>query len=212
MEMAMEENPTRERIVTLLKRAGHLTVADMSKEMGITPMAVRQHLMSLEKRGLVSYETRKYGIGRPVFLYSLTPKAQEVFPSAYGKLAGDLLRTVEELDGRKKVDKLFKTLKGRRLDEKEQLLEGMEPFEARVSALAGALNEEGQMAEVESNGKAWTLNIFNCVIPSVAQSYPEACRYELELFRDLLGPKVKRTACQTAGSPACVYSIPLPRA
>jgi predicted ArsR family transcriptional regulator len=197
MEMAMEENPTRERIVTLLKRAGHLTVADMSKEMGITPMAVRQHLMSLEKRGLVSYET---------------PKAQEVFPSAYGKLAGDLLRTVEELDGRKKVDKLFKTLKGRRLDEKEQLLEGMEPFEARVSALAGALNEEGQMAEVESDGKAWTLNIFNCVIPSVAQSYPEACRYELELFRDLLGPKVKRTACQTAGSPACVYSIPLPRA
>ncbi|NIR25428.1 MAG: ArsR family transcriptional regulator, partial [Gammaproteobacteria bacterium] len=104
----MDENPTRQKIIMLLNRAEHRTVAELSNEMDITPMAVRQHLMALERKGVIQYVSKKYGIGRPVFLYSLTEQAKSDFPKAYSTFLRDVLESISEMEGPEKVDDIFR--------------------------------------------------------------------------------------------------------
>lgn len=192
----------------LLKKSEHMTVAEMSKEMGITPMAVRQHLMSLEKRGIINYSTKKYGIGRPVFLYRLTERARDFFPKAYGEFVNEMLHTIVKMDGRKKLEKLFQERKDKLLKARLSAMGEIKPVEQRVRALAKLLDAEGYMVDVEDDGDYLDLKEFNCLLHSVAEEFPEACKYELDLYRNLLGNDVERTECQRDGFPACVYKIP----
>ncbi|TAN40628.1 MAG: winged helix-turn-helix transcriptional regulator, partial [Nitrospirae bacterium] len=69
MEFFLDRNPTRESIVHLLKKHGGMSIDDMSKQIQITPMGVRQHLLALEKKGIVTYISKRKGIGRPGFIY-----------------------------------------------------------------------------------------------------------------------------------------------
>jgi len=208
MSLILDENPTRKKIIMLLKKSEHLTVAEMSKEMGITSMAVRQHLMSLEKRGIIYYTTRKYGIGRPVFLYKLTDKARDFFPKSYGPFVKEVLGIVERMDGRKKVRRIFEERMERILRERLSVLGNNGHAEERVSALAGMLESDGYMVEYDVNNDHIELREYNCPIYSLVSDYPEACSFELEMYRQLLGDKVERIECQRDGAPSCIYMIP----
>jgi len=172
MSLILDENPTRKKIIMLLKKSEHMTVAELSKEMGITSMAVRQHLMSLEKRGIIYYTTRKYGIGRPVFLYKLTDKARDYFPKSYGPLAKEVLGIVERLDGRGKVSRIFQERKERILRERLSVL-GNGPIEERVKNLAGMLDSDGYMVEFDSNNDHLELREYNCPIYSLVSDIPK---------------------------------------
>jgi len=209
MPLILDENPTRKKIIMLLKKSEHMTVAEMSKEMGITSMAIRQHLMSLEKRGIINYTTRKYGIGRPVFLYKLTDKAMDFFPKAYGSFIKEMLGIIERLDGRTKVNRIFQERKERILRERLAALGGNGSAGKRVRALGELLDREGYMVEVSESADQMEFRQYNCLLYSLVGDYPEACALELELYQDLLGTGVVRSECQRDGSPACVYRVPL---
>ncbi|HEB01872.1 MAG TPA: ArsR family transcriptional regulator, partial [Nitrospirae bacterium] len=99
--MEFDNNPTRKQIIMLLKKNILQSVAQLSEHMSITPMAVRQHLMGLEKQGIITYKPKKSGIGRPVFLYSLTKKASDIFPKSYSDFVREMLSILEDEDGRK---------------------------------------------------------------------------------------------------------------
>ncbi len=47
----VNENPTREKIIFLLKKYGPLSIEDLSNELGITSMGIRQHLCHWSGRG-----------------------------------------------------------------------------------------------------------------------------------------------------------------
>ena len=208
MLMDLDENPTRKQIIMLLKRNSQQSVAQLSKHMGITPMAVRQHLMSLEKRGIISYKPKKSGIGRPVFLYSLTDKARDIFPKSYIGFIKDMLSIVEEEGGRKNVEKIFMQMKDRTLNGKYRSLMGKKDLEEKVNALVSMLDAEGRMVELEVNKDAFSIKQFNCLLHGIAEDYPEVCKYELQMYQDLLGKDLKRIGCQADGELACVYVLP----
>lgn len=209
MSLISDENPTRKKIIMLLKKAEHLTVAELSKEMSITSMAVRQHLMSLEKRGIINYTTRKYGIGRPVFLYRLTERALDFFPKAYSSFAKEVLRSVETMDGREKVVRIFDQRKNRLFGEYKSLLDSYPDVGQRANAFAEMLDKAGYMVDVDNATDTIEFKQFNCLLHDVVGDYPEACEFELALYRDILGDKVERIECQRDGFPACTYSIPI---
>lgn len=204
----MEENPSRRKILALLNRTEHMTVAEMSREMGITPMAVRQHLLSLEKKGVVRYSPQRAGIGRPVFQYSLTDKAQDLFPKGYRAFASDILEIIEETDGREKVDRVFNARREKMLTRHRSALRSLRRRKDQVAALAEQFNRDGYMAEWSAGPTGYTIKLFNCLIQGMIHDYPEACRSDLELMRDLFGHGVKRVQCQRDGAPSCQYSIP----
>ncbi|MCK4910001.1 MAG: transcriptional regulator [Thermodesulfovibrionales bacterium] len=206
--MDFYENPTRKQIIVLLKKNSKQSVAELSKQMGITPMAVRQHLMSLEKRGIISYKPKKSGIGRPVFLYSLTDKARDIFPKSYVRFIKDILGIVEEEGGRGKVDDLFMRLKERTINGKYKALIGKSDLEDKVRSLVSILDADGMMVELEDDADSYSIKQFNCLMHSIAGEYPEACKYELQMYRDLLGDNLERVGCQVDGESACTYVVP----
>lgn len=192
----------------LLKKAEHMTVSELSREMAITPMAVRQHLMSLERKGLVRYDSKKYGIGRPMFLYKLTEKANNIFPNSYGNFLLEVLQTVEEMDGRDKVDLIFKTRKEKQLEKKQRLLSGIQDFAKKIIFFTELLEKDGFLVELEETNGQFNLKQFNCLLSDVTAEFPEACQYELELYQDIFGAHVVRSECQREGAAYCNYVVP----
>ena len=207
--MRLEEGQTKDRIILLLKRTGGMTAEDLSRQIGITPMGVRQHLLSLERKGMVEYEARKHGIGRPVFIYKLTLKADEIFPKGYDQFALEVLKDIESIDGRHKVDELFRIRKERLLKDRTSLMDHGLDIHEKVKTLSRVLQQEGYFVELKENGKdSYLLSQFNCPLSKVATSYPEACKYELELYNELFGTNVTRTFCMAQGDPSCTFMIP----
>jgi len=47
----------------------------------------------------------------------------------------------------------------------------------------------------------------NCPIMAVAETYPEACRVEREMFQKLLGADVETSHRVVAGDPVCRFLI-----
>lgn len=208
METGLMNNPTRKKIILSLKKNGDMSVESLSKEMNITPMGIRQHLLILERKGIVEYFTKKQGVGRPGFLYRLTDLADDLFPKAYEELAVNLLMDVEEKDGREKINELFKRRYEKILAEKISLLSDKSDLSDRLSTLAESLQEDGCIVDLEENCNYYRLKQFNCIISKVAFKYKEACTYDLQLFRNLIGEDVMRQQCLSEGARACVYLIP----
>jgi len=77
-----QEYPSRETILLLLRRKGAMSVGELKKELNITRSAIRQHLISLEGKGLVDCAVRRQSVGRPTLLYKLTEKAEGFFHRA----------------------------------------------------------------------------------------------------------------------------------
>jgi predicted ArsR family transcriptional regulator len=202
------EKPSRQRIIHHLKKNDWVSVADLSKKVGITPMAVRQHLIALERQGMIHNVVKKTGIGRPVYLYGLTDRAESIFPKAYGRFINEVFQTIEDSEGRNKIDSIFKARKDKILSEREGVLSELPGQGDKVRTMAEMLNQNGYMVELEEIESGYNLKQFNCPINEVAQKYNEACKYELELYRDLFGGGVQRSSCLSNGDTSCSYFIP----
>lgn len=205
--MILNENPTRQKLLILLKKTEHMTVLDLSKEVGITPMAVRQHLMSLEKKGIVNYTVKKNGIGRPVYLYKLTEDGIHIFPKAYNKFIVQFLESIEKMDGPDKVDAIFRMKKDHHLDELNKVITPEMSLRDRLITVGSILNKDGAMVEIEERAGTYCFRKYNCILSEVSRKYPSECKYELELYRDLFGINLQRETWLREGANSCTYII-----
>jgi len=205
-----QDSSTRKTIVKMLKTSGPLGVGEMAKRLGITEMAVRRHLNTLERDGYIDSRIVRQSMGRPMNIYRLTEAAEDLFPKNYHTLTLDLLG---ELDGGTDgggVGKLFGRRKEKLQMKYEQGMEG-KPLEERVAKLADIQNANGYMVEWERTDDGFVLKEFNCPISQVANRYEEACDCEQQLFEGLLDTKVERTECLAKGGGKCTYHIKEPK-
>lgn len=208
MGSLLNENPTRERIILLLKKSNPLSIDDLSKQLNITPMGIRQHLLFLERKGIVDFVIKRQGVGRPAFLYKLTDKADELFPKAYHKFIVSAFKDIEKNDGRNKIDDIFRWRKERLLKEHKESLFDKKSLYDKVNGLKNILESEGYLVDLDDNDRYYKLKQFNCPIAKVASEFKEACRYELQMYRDLLKKEVTRPQCMSEGDLSCTYVIP----
>jgi len=208
MAYKIEENPTRQKILILLKKNGGMTNEELSNFLQITPMGVRQHLLSLEKKGIITYNTVRHGIGRPNFVYRLTNKADRYFPSNYDNFAMEILKDLEDLEGREAIERLFRRRKERILSKSREILGNGHSLKEKIDIMSGFLSDKGYLVEVSSNGAGYTLRQFNCPIKAISQTYFEVCKNELDLYRELFGDGVERKECMSKGDLSCEYFIP----
>jgi predicted ArsR family transcriptional regulator len=208
MWSALNENPTREKILLFLKKRGPMSIDDLSGELHITSMGIRQHLLSLERKGLIEYITKRQGIGRPAFLYKLTVKADDIFPKGYDKFVIDLFKDIEKNEGPSKIDEIFKWRKNRLLKDTKDVFSDKKTIKDRLIGLKDLLESEGYFAELSDSNNHYSLKIFNCPIYRIAAEYKDACRYDLQLFRELLGKELNREECIIEGNTSCTYTYP----
>ena len=98
---------TRRTIVNLLKQHGALDAAALAGMLGVSGMAVRQHLYGLQKEGLIVFEEEARAMGRPAKLWSLTAEANRLFPAGYAELTIGLIDSVRETFGEDGLEKLL---------------------------------------------------------------------------------------------------------
>jgi iron-sulfur cluster biosynthesis transcriptional regulator SufR len=198
---------TRRVILTMLKTKGSLSVSDMAKQLSITEMAVRRHLNTLERDGLIEAKLVRQAMGRPTNLYSLTSQADDLFPKKYQHLTLDLLGELVSEAGEEQVDRLFERRKERLIHRYGEQMQG-KPLAERVKTLAEIQNANGYMVDWNAveNGQ-YIINEHNCPISQVANQYNHACQCELMMFKSLLDADVERTECLVKGGNKCSYVI-----
>jgi predicted ArsR family transcriptional regulator len=204
----LNENPTREKIILLLKKRGAMAIDELSRELSITSMGIRQHLLSLERRGLIEYMTKRQGIGRPAFLYKLTAKADDLFPKEYDKFMLNLFHDIEKNDGREKIDEILKWRKNRIVKDAREVLADKKSIGEKIYALKDILEADGYFPEISESNTHYILKLFNCPIFKLAAEYKEVCRHDLQMFRELIGKDLTREECINSGGLSCTYTLP----
>lgn len=202
------ENSTVWRLLLLLKKNGEMSIEEMSNALNITPIGVRQHILSLEKNGYITYRVRRKGVGRPGYIYSLTNKAEDFFPNNYKNFVLDVLKEIEDEYGREKIERLFKKRKDKLLRHFSSILGNTKSFKTRLSLFVDYLKEEGYIVDLHERAQDVELIQFNCPISVVSSNYREACKYELDMYRELFGRGVDRLQCISEGGNYCSYRIP----
>lgn len=187
---------------------------DLAARLGVSAMAIRQHLYALQDEKLVTYAEEARAMGRPVKLWQLTPEANRLFPDGYAELTLGLIQSALEAFGEAGLEKLLEVRTRHQIEAYQaQLLDA--PLLQRLEVLAAIRTDEGYMAEVEALADGSFLLIENhCPICAAATACTGFCSRELEVFQRVLGPEVRidRTEHIVSGARRCAYRIAVPAA
>jgi len=201
---------TRRAIINLLKQSGAMDSQELSERLGVSAMAVRQHLYALQDEQLVTYQEEARAMGRPAKLWQLTPAADRLFPDGYAELTLSLIDSVREAFGEAGLDRLLEVKTGHQIAAYQALLSSQEELRQQLEALASLRTNEGYMAEIQSLDDGSFLLIENhCPICAAATACTGLCARELEVFGRVLGQgvTVERTEHIVAGARRCVYRV-----
>jgi predicted ArsR family transcriptional regulator len=201
---------TRRALIERLKRAGPQDARALAAHLGITAMAVRQHLYALAAEGIVAALEDPRPVGRPAKLWRLTAAAEPFFPDGHAELTLGLLDAVTAAFGARGLDELLEARGRAQLAAYRARIGPRRSLKARLEALARIRSEEGYMAEVRAAGRGAYLLIENhCPICAAAQACRGLCRGELELFGAALGPgvEVARLDHLLGGARRCSYRV-----
>jgi predicted ArsR family transcriptional regulator len=199
------------RILAQLKRQGPQCAERLAEAMGVTTMAVRQHLYALQAEGLVSFAEEARPRGRPLKLWSAQRKADGYFADAHASLSVELIETVRSVFGEEGLDRLIEARTERQLKDYGERLKSARTMRAKVQALAKLRTQEGYLAEAKpaDDGRGFLILENHCPICEAARACTGLCRQELRLFRTVLGDEVKveREDHILSGARRCAYRV-----
>ena len=197
----------RGAVLVQLKRGQRATAKDLASRLGLSLNTVRHHLKELEAEGLVSYQREHRGVGAPVFLYSLSPAGEALFPRRYEETLTALLDRIVEREGRDTAVALLESHVAELAQRLRAALDGV-PVERRLEVVARVRTEQGYMAESSAAaGSGGMLTEHNCALQSIAARFPEICAAEQRLLSEVLGAEVDRREHILSGCPSCEYHV-----
>jgi predicted ArsR family transcriptional regulator len=195
---------TRGQILQLL-RVKERTVNELAGALRLTDNAVRAHLLSLERDGLVCQSGIQHGFRKPHTTYALTADAEQIFPKAYGTLL-DILLTVLS---RKLTNRELRTgmrEAGRKIAAAH--CSGVEDQnrKQRIETALGVLKDLGGAATFhESEGKHF-IRGNGCPLAAATRRHPEACLIAESLLTEIIGAPVKER-CVHGPIPSCCFEV-----
>jgi predicted ArsR family transcriptional regulator len=201
----------RAAVRDLLQRDGPISADAAAARLGLTAMAVRQHLYALAEAGDAVHEEQARPRGRPVKLWRATDAAAAHFADSHSALATDLIVQMKKAFGEAGLDRLLK-LRNADLEKTYRAKTDKAPtLKARLEALAKLRSAEGYMAEVRRDAASGDLLFVenHCPICAAARLCTGLCREELALFHRVLGKdiKVERVSHILTGAGRCAYRV-----
>jgi len=200
----------RRAVLYALRRRGQATAEDVARHLDMTVSGARQHLSALVDDGLAEAteiprpEGRR---GRPQLEYTVSDRADSLFPKAYGELTNELLGYVSESDATL-VDQLFARRRDERVRNAEARLAPLPDLPAKVAELTRILDEDGYLATCDPMPGGYRIVEHNCAILAVAQRYGQACTSEIDFIRTVLpGTVVERVSHIIEGAHHCAYEV-----
>ncbi|WP_428242194.1 helix-turn-helix transcriptional regulator [Gynuella sp.] len=198
-----------QQILNILKTEGPQSAKQLADALDLTTMGVRQHLLSLEGQGKVSYEDRPAVRGRPVRYWSLTEHANEEFENRHEELTLQLIESVQEIFGSAGLEQLIDNREQKMRQLYTEALENQKTLSQKLHSLAEIRSKEGYMATIQEMDDGWLLLENHCPICAAARQCQNFCRSELSIFQNLLAGQANITREEhiIAGARRCVYRI-----
>ncbi|MEM8805034.1 MAG: iron-sulfur cluster biosynthesis transcriptional regulator SufR [Cyanobacteria bacterium P01_G01_bin.38] len=213
MTSVQQPSTTKEDILQFLLKEGQATAQALAEHLKVSPQAIRRHLKDLEADSLIVHKPLQEGMGRPNYIYGLSRKGRDQFPSQYDQFALSLLDSLTETVGPEQVGSILRNQWQRKAQDYQNKL-GEGAVLDRVKRLVKLRQAEGYMAEwhtsdVQNGGKpAYVITEHNCAISHIAESYPTICGHELAMFAIALPDcSVERTHWLVKGEHLCGYLI-----
>ncbi len=207
MVATLQMQSTRQQILEYLQRQGRATVKELGKLLGLTSTGIRQHLTVLERDGLVDAHEERGRVGRPTLVYSLTEKADALFPKTYDALASVLLEEVRSSQGNERLHKLLHKVAERMAVPYRERVQG-KPLQGRVRETARIMEEQGCLVDVrEAEGDEYYIDEYTCPFPKVAQQDRAVCALHVDFVRILTGADTRLTRSLLRGERACTYRV-----
>lgn len=195
---------TRGRIVTML-RGATCTVEELSQSLELTDNAVRAHLATLERDGLVKQRGVRRGFRKPHYTYTLSPEAEALFPKAYDVLLNQLIAVLKERMPRESLEEMLSDV-GRSLAARQQSGGKRESLDSRTMRAVQALAQLGGKATAERVGDDLLIRSEACPLAASVTEHPEVCQLAEALVAQIIGTKVQEQ-CHREGTPKCRFSI-----
>ncbi len=202
---------TRMEVLELLRRRGHASAEAMAADLGVTPNAIRQHLTNLERDGFVISQPERGARGRPALLFSLTERADAVFPKRYGQLASMVLQELRDMGGDEALDDLFGRVAARHAKGIERDLEGLE-FDDKLERVVAWIGRAGTLVEQTETEEGVRVTIHNCPFRNTALKFPQVCTITPHLITQLLGTAVSQSDSIHRRDPYCSFVVQRPKA
>lgn len=186
--------PQWRQVIETLRHHGGLPVGEIARLVDGHYMTVKAHCDQLAKAGyLVLTRLPRGEVGRPEIFYSLSARADALFPQAGVDFTLELLELLRQMHGESSADKLlfqyFEAL-GARL---ERELAGLEAPEKRAEKLAGLRCAAGHDCRFEAaEGKAARLIETHNPLGRIIAAHPHAAGFEQRMIGRLLGTRVVR--------------------
>lgn len=194
---------TRGRIVTLLRR-NNRTVEELAQELALTDNAVRAHLATLERDGIVQQRGVRRGSGKPSYVYNLTPEAEYLFPKAYGPVLHQLLDALSEQMTPEEIEIVLRKV-GRSIATQWNIPPGDLP--TRLEGAVEVLNELGGMAELEvPDEHTYRIRGYSCPLAAAVPGHPEVCHLAETLIAELVGVPVQEQ-CENGAALHCCFTV-----
>ena len=194
---------TRGQIVTLL-RGAPCTVDELAGKLNLTDNAVRAHLATLERDGLVRQSGLRRGPRKPHFTYVLTEEADKLFPKAYDALLNQLIAVLKTRLEPAEIEDVLREV-GRALAADAAVGQSAS-LEGRVQTALKVLEAIGGAAEVEQHGDKMLIVSSGCPLAAAVSVHPEVCRLAETLIAEIVKAPVAER-CDRNGRPKCIFEI-----
>ena len=197
---------SRDRILELLLKSEEpLSVQALSAALSISRNAAHQHVMAMEREGLIERASAIQTKGRPSQGYRLSDAGKATFPHQYALLARQLLEELSRHLGPEELRVAMRRI-GLSLADSLRSEIGSEP-EKMVPQIAGLMRELGYESHAIDGGEGAEIEAHNCVFHDLAMADTTICEVDLALLRSLSGQAVEHRRCMARGQRSCRFAF-----
>ncbi len=194
---------TRGQIVMLLRSSAR-TVNEIAERLGLTDNAIRAHLLTLERDGLVEQKGAVKGFRKPHYAYGLTDEARHLFPKPYAYLFNRLLDVLKSTLPRTRLTSTFRTLGHEMAGEAASRSDAN--LDTRLEETLKTLEALGGAARIEKENGNIMIKSQSCPFSEAVAEHPETCQIAEAMIEEMVGRPVKEV-CNREGSPKCCFEV-----
>ena len=186
--------------VLMMLRERSLTVRDLAIALSLTDGAVRAHLATLERDGLIERAESRPSASKPARTYRIVPEAEALFSRVYVPLLTEMLRVLDAEMDQPTFDATLRRV-GRGLMAGRLTPTGS--VAARAAAASALWNELGGLTTVTRDADDYLIRSAVCPLAAVVTAGTAVCTAMESLISEFVGQPVTKCCSRTTHMQCC---------
>lgn len=186
-------------------RGSRHTVNELAQSLAVTDNAVRAHLATLERDGLVQHSGMRPGLRKPHHDYELTAEAEQLFPKSLGVILNQLLSVLGERLSPEESESILREVAQRLAAGPAEEVRPLN-LEQRTQAVLDIISGLGGLAHVEKHEDHLLICGLSCPFASVVCQHHQICDMVQILISEIVQAPVQER-CERDEGIRCYFEI-----